>query len=264
MTDTASATTPDGADVGLTTERRGEGLLLRLDRPTRRNALTVGLVQALATAVEGASADGVRAIVLTGSPPAFCAGGDLPELAGIAAQGALAVADVIYGNFHRLVRALTRSPLPVIAAVNGPAMGAGLDLAMSCDLRLASQTASFASSWVTVGLVPGMGGAHLLPRLVGSGRAAEALLLGTPIDPERALAWGLVNEVLPGDELLNRADELVAAIAALPSSAVSRTKAALRRSLDVGLEAELATMGATQGTLLTGPDFQRAAARFMR
>jgi len=130
----------------------------------------------------------------------------------------------------------------VIAAVNGPAIGAGLDLALVCDLRLAARDAQFVSSWITVGLVPGMGGAFLLPRAIGSTRAAGALLLGQPI----------------------MAEQVVATIAALPATAVARTKAAMRRSIYAGFDQELATLGATQGALLTGADFAAAVTRFRR
>ena len=117
-------------------------LWLRLDRPRRRNALTVDLAGALADAVIAAPAPDTRAIVLTGSPPAFSSGGDLASLAAVAEQGAVAVTDVVDGQFYRLVTALAGSPLPVIAAINGAAMGAGLDLAMACDLRYAGWASS--------------------------------------------------------------------------------------------------------------------------
>ena len=251
------APTPD-----LDVELREHAVLLRLSRPQRRNALTVQLVTALADAIEDASSTDAYAVIITGAPPVFCAGGDLPELAGIAERGALAVSDTIYANFHRLVSAIAGSPLPVVAAVNGAAIGAGLDLALACDFRIAVEGAIFTSSWVTVGLIPGMGGAHFLPRLVGGTRAAEALLLGRTIDAETACGWGLVNDVTSPDDLLARCDDLARELSFLPRAAVARTKAALRRSLDDGLASELVTLGATQGALLTSEDFRTAVARF--
>ena len=152
--------------------------------------------------------------------------------------------------------------MPVIAAVNGPALGAGLDLALACDLRVASTDASFASSWIRMGLVPGMGGAYFLPGLVGATRAAQLLLTGETIDADTAQAWGLVNDVVAPDALMSRVDELVRAIAALPAGAVTRTKAAFHRGLDAALDQELATLGATQGLLLTGGEFSAAVERF--
>ncbi len=252
----------DEAEI-LSIDRNDATLVLRLNRPRRRNALTVELVRALGDAIESRDED-VRAIVITGAPPAFCAGGDLPDLAGIAEGGALAVAEVIYGNFHRLVRAITGADVPVIAAINGPAMGAGLDLAMACDLRVASSDAVLASSWINVGLVPGMGGAFLLARALGGTRAAEVLLLGEPIPAERAETLGLVNRVVAPDGLLEAALGLASELAKRPAVALARTKASLRRALDAGLTDELATVGATQGGLLTGPDFQAVVARMKR
>jgi 2-(1,2-epoxy-1,2-dihydrophenyl)acetyl-CoA isomerase len=249
----------------LAVEQRGPVRWLRLDRPERRNALTVELVTRLADAVEEAGADpAVRAVALTGAPPAFCAGGDLADLGAVAERGALAVSDVVYGRFHRLVRALGEVPVPVVAAVNGPALGAGLDLALACDLRIASEQAVFASSWISVGLVPGMGGAHLLTRAVGSTRASEMVLLGRQVPADRALDWGLVNEVVPADVLEARVDELGAAFAGLSVAGLAQSKASLRRAMAESFAAELAALGAVQGGLLTGEDFRTATARFRR
>lgn len=246
----------------LLSERRDTTLVLTLNRPKRRNALTVELVRQVADAFD-TLAD-VRAVVLTGAPPAFCAGGDLPDLARVAEGGALAVAETIYGNFHRMVRAITGADVPVIAAVGGPAMGAGLDLAMTCDFRIASTDAVLASSWINVGLVPGMGGAFLIARAVGGTRAAEILLTGESFDAQRAERFGVVNEVVAPDELMPRALALAKQLASRPAAALAHTKASLRRALDAGLAEELATMGATQGAMLTGPDFQAAAAKFLK
>ena len=119
--------------------------------------------------------------------------------------------------------------MPVLAAVNGPALGGGLDLALACDLRIATPEARFASSWVRMGLVPATGGAHALPRIVGAGRAAELLLLGRTIGADVALAWGLVSEVVEAPELASRIDAIAAEVAALPEAAVRLTKATFRR-----------------------------------
>jgi 2-(1,2-epoxy-1,2-dihydrophenyl)acetyl-CoA isomerase len=246
-------------------EQRGAARWLRLSRPERRNALTVDLVRRLADAVDAAVADpAVRAIVLTGAPPAFCSGGDLADLGAVAERGALAVSEVVYREFHRLVRTLADTSVPVVAAVNGPALGAGLDLAMACDLRVASTAAVFTSSWIKVGLVPGMGGAHLLSRAVGATRATEMVLLGRPVSPQRALDWGLVNDVAEPEDLGARVQALVEEIAALPAAALDRSKASLRRALSLGFEQELAVLGSTQGALLTSEDFRSASSRFRR
>lgn len=231
-----------------------------INRPERRNALTVEVVDGLIAAIQEAPGVGARSIVLTGAAPAFCAGGDLPSLSALAAQGSTVATDAIYTSFHGLVRALGDSPLPVVAAVSGAAFGAGLDLALCCDVRLAARDALFESTWIKAGLVPGMGGAHHLPALVGGGRAAQMLLLGQRLDAQTALQWGLVAEVVDGD-LLARAAELAESMADLPALALARTKASLRRFLRSGLDAELAVMGAQQGQLLVGQEFLDATAR---
>jgi len=238
--------------------------LITLHRPEKRNALDVGMAAAVAAAVAGAPAAGVAAVVLTGAPPAFCSGGDLPALAAVAEDGSLAATEVIYRHFHGMVRAIRDCPRPVIAAVNGAALGAGLDLALCCDLRIAEESAVFQSTWVRAGLVPGMGGAHHLPHVVGSARAASMLLLGRSVTADAALETGLVNEVVLDGEAVAAAEHLADEVAALPSVAVARTKSALRRAIDAGLEPELATLGAQQGQLLLGEDFQKLARRLAR
>lgn len=247
--------------AGLKVEQRESTLWLTLDRTERRNALTVELVEAVGDALAAADADGsVRAAVLTGAGSAFCAGGDLPSLSKVAEGGARAATDAVYSRFHRMVGLLGSVSFPVIAAVNGPAMGAGLDLALACDLRIASAGARFASSWINVGLVPGMGGAHLLTRAVGSTRAAELVLLGKTIDAETAHAWGLVNSVVAADDLLGEAETVAARLALLSRPAVQSSKASLRRAGLGSFDAELAVLGAVQGGLLVGEDFRAATA----
>lgn len=252
---------------GFVEERRGAVLRLSLARPERRNALTVGLVSALADRIaavrdERGGPDPVRAIVLSGGPPAFCAGGDLADLGAVAEDGPTAVTDVIYRHFQRLVAELGTSPVPVIAEIDGAALGAGLDLALACDLRVASDRSTFASSWIGVGLVPGMGGAHLLTHAVGATRARELVLLGQSIDAPRAFDWGLVNRVVHPDRLSSTVAEITDRITALPAVAVDRSKASLHRTAAATLQAELSTLGAVQGALLTGPDFRERTARF--
>jgi 2-(1,2-epoxy-1,2-dihydrophenyl)acetyl-CoA isomerase len=231
--------------------KRAETIVLTLFRPQHGNSLTTSLVDVLADCVESAVAEGARAIVLTGAPPFFCAGGDLAHLKGVAEHGARAVTEMIYHHFHRLLRAIADAPIPVIAAVNGPAVGAGLDLAALCDLRVASDEATFASSWINVGLIPGMGGAIWLTGLVGGSRAAQLILTGQTIDAITAERWNLINEIVAPSDLLARSLELAADLASLPTIGLAESKAALRRALAAGATAELAAVGAVQGGLLT-------------
>ena len=182
----------------------------------------------------------------------------------VAREGGAAATELVYKSGHASIRALHDCPVPVLAAVNGPALGGGLDLALACDLRIATPEARFASSWVRMGLVPATGGAHALPRIVGAGRAAELLLLGRTIGADVALAWGLVSEVVEAPELANRIDAIAAEVAALPEAAVRLTKATFRRELDDGLDAELDILAAQQGELLTSEEFRARAARFAK
>jgi 2-(1,2-epoxy-1,2-dihydrophenyl)acetyl-CoA isomerase len=194
----------------------------------------------------------------------FCAGGDLADLGAVADRGPLAVSDVVYRQFHRLVGALASVPYPVIAAIDGAALGAGLDLALCCDLRVATDRSTFASSWIGVGLVPGMGGAYLLTRAIGAARAHELVLLGDQIDAATALDWGLVTRVVAADDLGPTVGGLVDRLVSLPATPLARSKAALRRAAGAGLREELAVLGSVQATLLTGPDFATRTARFRR
>jgi 2-(1,2-epoxy-1,2-dihydrophenyl)acetyl-CoA isomerase len=235
--------------------RNGDVVRLTLNRPARRNALTRDLVARLADRFTALAGEGARAVVLAGGPPVFCAGGDLVDLGVIADAGAIAVTDTVYGQFHRLVRALSEAPFPVVAAIDGAALGAGLDLALACDLRVATARSTFASSWIGVGLVPGMGGAYLLTQAIGSARAHEMVLLGEPVSADIALSWGLINRLVGEDDLDGAVAALTDRMTGLPTAALARSKASLRRAGESGLAAELATMGAVQGALLTGPEF---------
>jgi 2-(1,2-epoxy-1,2-dihydrophenyl)acetyl-CoA isomerase len=259
--DGQSATAVAVHQAGLREENRGGVIWFTLDRPERRNALTVELVAALADRIT-AAAGTARAAVITGAGSAFCAGGDLADLGAVAEEGATVVTEVIYGQFHRLFRAITRAPFPIVAAINGAALGAGLDLALACDLRYAAQGAVLASSWIRVGLVPGMGGAYLLTRAVGATRAHEMVLLGAGVDAAQAAEWGLVNQAVEPSRLVCVVEQVCADLGEQPRGAVAASKAALRRALDAGLEEELETLGATQGGLLTGEEFRSRTARF--
>lgn len=234
---------------------------LTIDRSDRRNALTVDMVDALREGVSKARGAGARAVVITGDGPSFCAGGDLPSLSALAAEGSAIVSEAIYTSFHGLVRDIRDAPIPVIAAVNGHAFGAGLDLAVSCDLRYASPDALFESTWLKAGLIPGMAGAHRLPSVVGAGRAAEMLMLSRRVDAPTAREWGLVNDIAEDGDVRRLAEEVAERLALLPPLALQRTKAAFRRRIDHGIEDEFATLGAQQGQLLTSPEFAAATAR---
>jgi enoyl-CoA hydratase/carnithine racemase len=210
---------------------------ITLNRPDALNALTVEMKVALREALERASEDAaVRAVVLTGAGRGFCVGQDLREHADGLAAGDLALRTV-RDHYNPIVRALAAMPKPVIAAVNGPAAGAGASLAFACDFRLASDKANFMMAFARVGLGPDTGASWTLQRLVGYGRAMAMLMLAEPVSAEQALEMGLVNAVVPGDTLAGAAAELAAKLAAGPTVAY----AGIRRAMETAAHADLAT-----------------------
>ena len=215
---------------------------ITLDRPEVYNAIDEGLSKALREALERASAS-ARAVLLTGAGRAFCAGADLKGLeAGYAAGRTPELGTVVEADFNPLVRALAAVALPVVAAVNGPAAGAGLGLALAADLRIASSAASFTMAFTKIGLVPDSGTSWTLQRAVGYGRALELSLSGRQVRAEEALAIGLVHRVAEPDALLDEARAWAQEYAAGPTLAYAGTKALLadaaESSFDEALEME--------------------------
>ena len=207
--------------------------LLRFNRHDLRNALTgTALVDDILAVCDWVNRDTrVGALVLTGEGSAFSAGGNIKDMAGrsgmFGGEG-LDIQDAYRHGIQAMTRAVHRVEVPVIAAINGPAIGAGLDLACMCDIRLAADHARLAESFVNLGLVPGDGGAWFLPRLLGPQRAAELSFSGRMLGAAEAQAIGLVLEVLPGDRLLPRALEMAGSFAVKPRRALRLTKRLLR------------------------------------
>ena len=217
----------------LLVERRTDGItVLTLNNPTRRNALDPPLARALIAAVSNLRSDPtVRCVVLTGAGTAFCSGADLGALREQPKKDAMAGHDLLRG-FYDVFLGFRELPMPVIAAVNGAAVGAGLNLALSCDIRVAARSARFAASFVHLGIHPGGGTTYLLTRLVGPGVAAEMLMSGLPVDADGALAARLVNRVVDDAAVVTSALELATAIAANSPPAVRATKRTLAISLE--------------------------------
>ncbi len=211
-----------------------------LNRPEALNALTIESMGDLALSLEAAGADPtVRVVILTGAGAAFSAGGDLKFLQEIPAMPPARVKEVVYGTFQRVTRALRGMPKPVIAAVNGAAVGAGCEIAVAADFRIAAEQARFGEVWIKLGCVPALGGMYLLPRIVGLAKATELILTGEIIDAREALRIGLVNRVVPHAELGEAARALALSLANGPAKAIALAKAALNRGLDSTLWAEL-------------------------
>ena len=218
------------------THREGRVVTLTLDRPASRNALgSHDDCAELVGAVERAAGDpGVAALVITGAGSAFCAGGDLVamrERRGIGPlDSPLATRNNYRAGIQRIPEALWHCELPTIAAINGPAIGAGLDLALMCDIRIAAAGAKLASSFIKVGIVPGDGGAYFLPRAVGWSKAAEMMFTGEPLSADEALACGLVSRVVPAEQTLAQAQALAHRIAADPPQTLRLVKRLLREA----------------------------------
>ena len=208
--------------------RHGRVAVLTLDDAERRNALTAPLVAEIMAAMDDIDADPeVGAIVVTGAAPAFCSGADVNALAAMA-NGTEEPADVrdIYAGFLRVLD----SPLPTVAAVNGPAVGAGCNLALACDVRLAGTSAVFDARFLRIGIHPGGGHTWLLDRAVGPQAAAAMNLFGARLDGRRAAEVGLAWECVEDDALLDRAIELATRAAEVPRELSTRTKATLRHT----------------------------------
>src|SRR5690348_10181674 len=216
----------------LTLSRRDNGILLvTLNRPEAANAMNTQLGLDLMTLFEGFSVDleNLRVVILTGQGRAFCAGGDLKQRNGMTDEAWQAQHLV----FERMLRAILACPLPVIAAVNGAAYGGGCEIAAACDFVYASSEARFALTEVTLGIMPGAGGTQNLPRAVGERRAKELILSGLPFPAAEAEAGGLVNRVLPPDQLMEAIFAIAASIAGNGPISVRQAKMAIHRGLQM-------------------------------
>lgn len=242
--------------------------ILTLNRNDLRNALTgTGLVNDIINAVTWVNgcAD-VSVMVLTGAGSAFSAGGNVKEMQarqGIFAGSALEIEGNYRQGIQRMTLAMDQVEVPVIAAVNGPAIGAGFDLACMCDLRLASGNAVIGETFVNLGIIPGDGGAWFLQRLVGYQRAAELTLSGRLVKAEEALAMGLFLEIVEPDELMTRARELALQIASKPPLAVRLTKRLLRMARCHELDDVLQMSATFQGCLHQTEDHMEAVTAFL-
>ncbi len=249
-------------------EQRDAILTVTLNLPERRNPISdLTMIDALLATMAQADADlGVRAVILTGAGTAFSSGGDLKQMkAGVGLRAGLPAQTRrnYRTGIQRLPLAFHALEVPVIAAVNGPAIGAGLDLACMCDVRIAAKSARFAESFVRVGIVPGDGGAWLLPRVIGFSRATELALTGEMIDADAALACGLVSHVVDDDALMAKAREVAGKIAANPPHAVRMTKRLLREGQTATLANILEMSAAMQSLAHATRDNDEAIDAFM-
>ena len=256
------------SEAKVTIERLGGVALVTLNDPGTRNALTPAVVGGLVDFLSGANADStLSCIVLTGAGDGFCSGGNVKDM--------LSGADPMYaGTPHQMKEGYRNGiqvvpklfhtlDVPVIGAINGPAIGAGCDLACMCDIRIGSPNAKFAESFLRVGIVPGDGGAWLLPRVVGIPRSLEMALTCRMIEAEEAKDWGLITRIVPREELVDAAITMARTIEGFPPLSVRLNKRLLKRSLDMNLEGCLELSAAYQAIVQHTADQKEAVAALL-
>jgi 2-(1,2-epoxy-1,2-dihydrophenyl)acetyl-CoA isomerase len=239
-------------------------MVVTLDRPEKLNAISREVRDALIAEMRQIEREAgrCRAVVITGTGRAFSAGGDVSQFGEMFAHGSQHAADNML-LFQEMCRLLIRLPVPVITAINGMARGGGTAVALMSDLRIAASDAVFSVGQVRRGLVPDVGLTYLLPRVVGLARALELMLMDTTIDAQRALDIGLINRVVPPDQLMPAALQMARSIASLPSPAVRWVKRVTYMNLDSGFEQALNLEAMAESMLVDTPEFKESLSAFV-
>ena len=235
----------------------GDIATITIARPEKRNALDAATAEAIATAVEDVGRR-ARVVIITGEGSAFCAGGDLEELERWSELDLETIANTLYSSFQRMIRGIRGGDAVFIAAIDGAAVGAGMDLALACDLRVATERARFGEVWVRLGVIPGTGGAWLTQELAGRTKAAELLFTGDLIDANEALAAGLINRVVAPDALLEETEALTQRVLRHPRDGVIAIKRAFSKASESHLEEALAHAAEVQPQRFTSDEFKAA------
>ena len=264
MANSTSGRGPDGhAGNTVKLERRGAELRITLDRPDSMNAWDKQFGYDLLAAVREAEAEDVRAVVITGAGRAFSSGADLKAGFDPTPEGHPDVLTTLTERYHPIITGLRLLPKPVIAAVNGPAVGIGCSLALACDLIVARESAYFLLAFVNIGLVPDGGSSLLLPERAGLARATEMAMLGERVPARQALEWGLINRVTADDGLEAAVDELAARLAAGPTRAYAGIKRQLNAWLFERIADQLALEAEIQQESAASGDFQEGVLAFL-
>lgn len=248
-------------------EKEGNVVTLTINRPDTRNPLGEegdGPLFAEACARINDDRD-VRCVILTGAGKAFSAGGNLKamrERSGSFAGAGTAIRERYRNGIHRMVRAIWNIEVPLIAAVNGPAIGLGNDVACLADMRIAADSAIFGATFLKVGLVPGDGGAWILPRTIGHARAAELFFTGDTIDAPTALSWGLISKVVPAGQLMSEAKSLAARVCRQPPDVLRMTKKLMREGQSASFDTIMEMSAAMQSLAHLTEDHAEAVAAF--
>lgn len=235
-----------------------------LNRPERMNAFTFEMIDAWREALEECRRnDDIKVIVLTGEGKAFCSGGDIVEMGDRLDQTPEQRKAELFERIERIPLALEDLDKPVIAAVNGAATGAGMDMALMCDIRYAGKSARFAETYVNVGLVPGAGGAHFLPRLVGTAKALELFWTGDFVKADEALELGLVNRVMEDEDLMDEVMKIAARIAKAPPLTVRMIKRAVYQGMRQDLRSNLDLISSHYAVITASKEHQNAVRKFI-
>lgn len=244
-------------------EKQGAIATITLNRPEKLNAFHNAMLADWAAALAECQADdGVAVVVLTGSGRAFCSGGDLGTMGDVEGNAALYIGDYLRNHVHPVARAVDALQKPYLCAVNGVATGAGMDMALMADIRYAARSARFAESYIKVGLIPGDGGAFLLPRLVGLTKALELLWTGDFVEAEEAERLGIVSKVCDDDALMGEVMALAERLAAGPRLAIRLMKQAVYRSLKMDFLAALDNVAGPMGVAFNSDDHREAVKAF--
>ncbi|HEX2345433.1 MAG TPA: enoyl-CoA hydratase-related protein [Gaiellaceae bacterium] len=241
------------------THRDGAVLIITLNRPDVYNAINRAMHDGLAEALREAADPEVRAVVITGAGRGFCSGQDLREFQELPGG----VREALEQTYHPNIRAIRALEKPVIAAINGACAGAGLSLACACDVRIASDQASFVPGFIGIGLIPDAGGTWFIHRLLGFSRAFEWMVSNRRLSADEALGWGLVSDVRPADRFEEDVGELAAWYAALPTRGVAMTKQLFEHAHTASLEEQLELEAALQQTATGTEDFAEGVQAFL-
>ncbi|OYX67831.1 MAG: enoyl-CoA hydratase [Rhizobiales bacterium 32-66-11] len=241
----------------------GVGTIL-LNRPERMNAFTFDMIAAWTDALQQCRKDpAVKVVLVTGAGSAFCSGGDIVEMGDRLQQEPAQRKEELFEKIQRIPLTLEDLDKPVIAAVNGVATGAGMDLALMCDLRYAAKSARFAETYVKVGLVPGAGGAHFLPRLVGTAKALELFFTGDFIDAEEAMRIGIVNKVFDDAVLVSEVEKIARRIARAPQLTLRMIKRAVYQGMRNDLRTNLDLISSHYAVITSTDDHKNAVESFI-
>jgi len=243
-----------------------EGVLtLTLKRPDQMNAFTATMMNELLDAADRADADdAVRCVVVTGAGRAFCAGGDVDSFMDFRRWDSMERKNYLWKHVHKIVLALERMEKPVIAAINGLARGAGMDMALMCDLRIMSESATLAESYINMGLIAGDAGTYFLPRIIGAARALELFWTGRTVTAQEAERMGIANRVVPDDQLKSVVTETARSIAAQPQEAVRCFKRAVYQSFSMPLAAHLDMVSSHMAVVIDTPEHRAKVDAFLQ